>query len=268
MNATSRPALDFGSLANRLRGDLHADALHRAMLATDGSIFSVTPAAVVYPRTAADVQQTVRFAADHGLPVHLDGARLWNAAVVLDRPLAELARVADTVSVCFSKGLGAPVGSLLCGSKDLIKEARRWRKMLGGGMRQAGILAAAGIIALRDHIDRLQEDHEHASFLAEKLSELDELIIDHTLVQTNMVFVGLRQGEAAALQAYLARLARLPGTPEVLLNIEPRCADGLDDARRATVYRILREAGTERAFTGKYEKNKAAGEDNTMNQFG
>ena len=140
-----------------------------------------------------------------GLGFHLDGARLFNAAVKLNVPPTAIARPFDTISICLSKGLGAPVGSLLCGSKDLIKEARRWRKMLGGGMRQAGILAAAGIIALRDHIDRLQEDHEHASFLAEKLSELDELIIDHTLVQTNMVFVGLRQGEAAALQAYLRK---------------------------------------------------------------
>ena len=137
------------------------------------------------------------------LGLHLDGARLFNAAVKLNVPAATIAGHFDTVSICLSKGLGAPVGSLLGGSKALIKKARRWRKMLGGGMRQAGILAAAGIIALEDHVNRLQEDHDNASYLAAKLSEVEELNIDRTLVQTNMVFVGLRQGAAADLQAYL-----------------------------------------------------------------
>ena len=137
------------------------------------------------------------------LGLHLDGARLFNAAVKLNVPPTTIARHFDTISICLSKGLGAPVGSLLCGSRELIKKSRRWRKMLGGGMRQAGILAAAGIMALEDHVERLQEDHENASFLAEKLSDVDELKVDQTLVQTNMVFVGLRQGEPAALQAYL-----------------------------------------------------------------
>jgi len=138
-----------------------------------------------------------------GLGFHLDGARLFNAAVKLNVPATTIARHFDTISICLSKGLGAPVGSLLCGTRELIKKSRRWRKMLGGGMRQAGILAAAGIMALEDHVERLQEDHENASYLAEKLFDVDELKIDQTLVQTNMVFVGLRQGEPAALQAYL-----------------------------------------------------------------
>lgn len=138
-----------------------------------------------------------------GLGFHLDGARLFNAAVKLNVPPTAIAGHFDTISICLSKGLGAPVGSILCGSKELIKNARRWRKMLGGGMRQAGILAAAGIIALEDHVDRLQEDHANATFLAEKLAEIDELKIDRTLVQTNMVFAGLRQGDPAALEAYL-----------------------------------------------------------------
>jgi threonine aldolase len=138
-----------------------------------------------------------------GLGFHLDGARLFNAAVKLNVPPTTIACHFDTISICLSKGLGAPVGSLLCGSRELVKKARRWRKMLGGGMRQAGILAAAGIVALEDHVARLQEDHENAAFLAEQLSAVDELNVDQTLVQTNMVFVGLRQGEPAALQAYL-----------------------------------------------------------------
>ncbi|MEN8246411.1 MAG: low-specificity L-threonine aldolase [Thermodesulfobacteriota bacterium] len=138
-----------------------------------------------------------------GLGFHLDGARLFNAAVKLNVPPTAISGHFDTISICLSKGLGAPVGSVLCGSKELIKNARRWRKMLGGGMRQAGILAAAGIIALEDHVDRLQEDHANASFLAEKLAGIDELKIDRTLVQTNMVFAGLRQGDPTALKAYL-----------------------------------------------------------------
>lgn len=142
-------------------------------------------------------------ARDHGLGLHLDGARLFNAAVKLNIPPVSIARHFDTLSICLSKGLGAPVGSLLCGSRELIKKARRWRKMLGGGMRQAGILAAAGIVALQDHVDRLREDHANASLLAEKLSALDEVFVDPEGVQTNMVFVGLRQGEPAALQAHL-----------------------------------------------------------------
>ena len=117
------------------------------------------------------------------LGLHLDGARLFNAAVKLNVPPTTIARHFDTISICLSKGLGAPVGSLLCGSRELIKKSRRWRKMLGGGMRQAGILAAAGIMALEDHVERLQEDHENASFLAEKLSDVDELKVDQTLVQ-------------------------------------------------------------------------------------
>jgi len=138
-----------------------------------------------------------------GLGFHLDGARLFNAAVKLNMPPHAIARHFDTISICLSKGLGAPVGSLLCGSKEMIKKARRWRKMLGGGMRQSGILAAAGIMALEGHVGRLQEDHENASFLAEKLSELDELKIERALVQTNMVFVGLRRGDPIALQDHL-----------------------------------------------------------------
>ena len=153
-----------------------------------------------------------QLARNFSLGLHLDGARLFNAAVKLNVPPTTIARPFDTISICLSKGLGAPVGSILCGSKVLIKKARRWRKMLGGGMRQAGILAAAGIIALEDHVERLQEDHENASYLAAKLSDVDELNIDPNLVQTNMVFVGLRQGEPAALQAYLHGMGVLINT--------------------------------------------------------
>ncbi len=124
-----------------------------------------------------------------GLSTHLDGARLFNAAVASDRPVAELARGFDSVSVCFSKGLGAPVGSALCGSRDLIQRAHRWRKMTGGGLRQAGILAAAALHALDHHVARLAQDHEHARRLAQGLAGLTGVTVQTP--QTNIVFVDL-----------------------------------------------------------------------------
>jgi threonine aldolase len=103
--------------------------------------------------------------------VHMDGARIWNAAIATGLSLPQIASQADSVNVCFSKGLGAPVGSALTGPKDFITEARKVRKMLGGGMRQAGSLAAGALYALANHIDRLEEDHSHAKLLAQALSE-------------------------------------------------------------------------------------------------
>lgn len=126
-----------------------------------------------------------------GLRLHLDGARLFNAAVKSGRSAAEIAAPFDTVSVCLSKGLGAPVGSVLTGGAEFIKEARRWRKVVGGGMRQAGLLAAAGIYVLENHVERLAEDHANAVRLAEGLAEIDGCVSDPEKVQTNMVFVGL-----------------------------------------------------------------------------
>ena len=133
--------------------------------------------------------QASALAGSRCLGLHLDGARIFNAAVKLKVPVHEISRHADTVSVCLSKGLGAPVGSVLCGPAHLIQKALRWRKMLGGGMRQAGILAAAGIVALTSHVERLSEDHENAACLAMKLSEIAEIRIDLDAVQTNMVFM-------------------------------------------------------------------------------
>lgn len=137
------------------------------------------------------------------LALHLDGARLFNAAVALGVEAREIARHFDSVSVCLSKGLGAPVGSLLCGSRELVAEARRWRKVLGGGMRQAGVLAAAGIIALAENVDRLADDHATARRLAEGLAAIGGLAVDPAAVQTNMVFLCLPPARADALAAYL-----------------------------------------------------------------
>ncbi|MGD2206743.1 MAG: low-specificity L-threonine aldolase [Anaerolineae bacterium] len=123
----------------------------------------------------------------YGLSIHLDGARIFNAAVALGVEPALLARHADSVSFCLSKGLSAPVGSLVCGSTEFVQEARRARKVLGGGMRQAGVLAAAGIVALETMVDRLAEDHAHAYQLAEGLADLPGIVLDPARVQTNIV---------------------------------------------------------------------------------
>jgi len=160
-----------------------------------------THAGMVLP--LAYLEKARSLSLDYDLGCHLDGARLFNAAVKLGVAPTEISRHFDSVSICLSKGLGAPVGSALCGSRELVKKARRWRKVLGGGMRQAGILAAAGILALQDHVDRLAEDHANAQTLGEGLSRIDEIEVDMTLVQTNMVFVSLRSDNPEALAAYL-----------------------------------------------------------------
>ena len=152
------------------------------------------PLSVEYVAQAADVCRR------RGLNLHLDGARLFNAAVDEGVSVAAYGSLVDSVSVCLSKGLGAPAGSVLVGSHEFIHAARRWRKMLGGGMRQAGILAAAGLYALEHHVDRLAEDHEHATSLAHGLREKVGASIKQA---TNMVFVDVPQ-----LDDVRARLAR------------------------------------------------------------
>jgi len=144
----------------------------------------------------ADVEAAAR---DAGLRTHLDGARLWNASVASGVPEAEIARHFDSVSVCFSKGLGAPVGSALAGDAAFIDGARRFRKMFGGGMRQAGILAAGALYALEHHRDRLAEDHANARRLAEGLVGATGLAVDPDDVETNIVMVGTTDVTASDL---------------------------------------------------------------------
>lgn len=146
----------------------------------------------VYP--LAELQAIARVARDHGLRVHLDGARLWNACAQSGVAPAAYAACADSVSVCLSKGLGAPAGSLVAGDRALVATARRLRKRLGGGMRQAGILAAAGLYALDHHLDRLATDHENAQSLARALSTIPSLGVDPSLVETNILYAELRPG--------------------------------------------------------------------------
>jgi threonine aldolase len=139
-------------------------------------------------------RQVSDLAKETGLKLHLDGARIFNAAVAQGVKVGELAAPADSVTFCLSKGLCAPVGSVLCGSKEFINKARHTRKQLGGGMRQAGILAAAGIVALEQMVDRLAEDHRRAKLLAEKLATVKGLQLTFGMPQTNMVFVNLEKG--------------------------------------------------------------------------
>jgi threonine aldolase len=151
----------------------------------------------------ANMEEIWAGAKEHGLPVHLDGARVFNAAVALDVPVAKLTKGFDTVMFCLSKGLGAPVGSMLVGSKTAIDEARCYRKALGGGMRQAGVIAAAGLIALEEGPKRLHEDHANARLLAEAVAGVEGVEIDLATVQTNIVIFTLTDGGAADFVATL-----------------------------------------------------------------
>ncbi len=169
--------------------------------------------------TAEYTQQVADLAHGHGLVLHIDGARLFNAAVAMGIDVAALARAADSVTFCLSKGLGAPVGSVLCGSQAFIKTARRRRKMLGGGMRQAGILAAAGVYALDHRVDRLKEDHANARRLAEGIGRIPGLCVDMAAVQTNMVYFDLSD-DLPFGAVELCRLAEAHGVK--MFDVAPR----------------------------------------------
>jgi threonine aldolase len=155
--------------------------------------------------------QVALFAAEHGLSLHLDGARLFNAAIAANVSLEEITRHYDTVSICLSKGLGATVGSVLVGSADMIESAHRWRKVCGGGMRQAGMLAGAGIYALDEQVERLAIDHANARKLAEGLMQIEAFTIDLHAVQSNMVFIDCAQTLQDELIPYLRERGILVG---------------------------------------------------------
>jgi threonine aldolase len=157
----------------------------------------------------ADYTRAVgELAHENGLSLHLDGARVFNAAIAQDVPARELVEPADSVTFCLSKGLSAPVGSVLCGSSEFITRAHRIRKQLGGGMRQAGILAAAGIVALETMVDRLADDHKRARYLAEGLSFLPWLVMDSGTPHTNMIFMSLGESFPADAHNVAEQLSR------------------------------------------------------------
>jgi len=154
------------------------------------------------------MRELIAVAREHGLPVHLDGARIHNAAAALGVKAAELARGCDTVMFCLSKGLAAPVGSMLIGDADAIAEARRIRKLFGGGMRQAGVLAAAGLVALDEMLPRLAEDHRTARRLAELIAEAPGVDLDPARVDTNIVFFSVTPEALLDAQQLAARLLK------------------------------------------------------------
>jgi threonine aldolase len=164
---------------------------------------------IVWP--LEDLRAASDAARAHGLRVHLDGARIFNASVASRTDVADIAACGDTVTFCLSKGLGCPAGSVFCGSADSVEQARRWRKRLGGAMRQAGVIAATGLIALRTMVDRLAEDHANARTLAEGLAELPGVRCDLSRVQTNLVFFDIERMTGADFEAECARRGLLGG---------------------------------------------------------
>ena len=150
--------------------------------------------------TPQDTKRVADIAHEAGASVHMDGARIFNAAVALEVPPGELVKDVDDVSFCLSKALSCPVGSVLCGTEEFIGEARRWRKMIGGGMRQAGVLAAAGLVALDTMIERLADDHANARRLAQGLSEIEGLNVDPESIQTNIVIFEIEPSVGTAPQ--------------------------------------------------------------------
>ncbi len=181
---------DGSILLSEIKAAIKPDDIHFAktrLLSLENTI-----GGKVLPQEYLAQAQTLAF--DHKLKIHLDGARVANAAVAQNIAISEITQYFDSVSICLSKGLCAPVGSILLGDERLIGKARRWRKMLGGGMRQAGILAAAASLAITDQVERLAVDHDNARYLAEQLSTLAEFRVDIPLVQTNMVFAYVNDG--------------------------------------------------------------------------
>jgi threonine aldolase len=201
------------TIANRADGTLAPDEI-RAAVRADNIHFPRSRLIVLenthnlcggHPLEAAYMEAVGDIAAEHGLKLHVDGARIFNAAAALGVNAASLVARADSVSFCLSKGLAAPVGSVVCGATDFIAEARRARKVLGGGMRQAGVLAAAGIVALNEMVDRLADDHANARKLAQGLARMPGLSIDPSHIKTNLVYFGVNHDELTVEQL-VARL--------------------------------------------------------------
>jgi threonine aldolase len=184
--------LALADITNAIRGDnVHWPRTKLIALENTHNACNGSPLTPEYHKSVSDLARA------RNLRVHTDGARIFNAAVALGMPVHEFTQFTDTISFCLSKGLSAPVGSLLCGPRDFIAEARRQRKMVGGGMRQAGILAAAGIVALETMIDRLADDHANARRLAEGLASIPGIALDPARIKTNIVFFDVTSGMTA-----------------------------------------------------------------------
>jgi threonine aldolase len=185
--AAKRGALDLAELREKMNDKLTRNRLATALVCMETTHNSAGGAVL-----SLDYMAKVRaLAAEKHIPVHIDGARLFNAAVALGVPAREIARHGDSVGFCVSKGLSAPFGSVLCGSADFIERCRAYRRMVGGGMRQAGIMAAAGIVALDTMVTRLADDHRRAKLLAESIQAIDPRFCDASLVETNIVMMSV-----------------------------------------------------------------------------
>lgn len=192
--------LDLGDVEVAIRGDnIHFPRTRLICLENTHNRCGGAALSVEYTNSLCELARSRHIA------VHLDGSRIFNAAIALGVDVKELTRNVDSVAFCLSKGLSCPVGSLVCGRADFIAEARRSRKMVGGGMRQVGVIAAAGVVALEQMIDRLAEDHVNARRLAEELAEIPGLSVDLERVQTNIVYLDLLDGSLEPGQ-FLARL--------------------------------------------------------------
>lgn len=163
--------------------------------------------------TPEDTKAIADVAHRHEVPLHVDGARIFNASVALETPVAELVKDADSVSFCLSKGLSCPIGSIVVGNSEFIDGARKWRKMVGGGMRQVGIIAAAGIVALETMVDRLAEDHSNARKLAQGLSQIPGISIEPDKLYTNLVFFEVKDGDPAVIMQEINRRGIKGGMP-------------------------------------------------------
>jgi threonine aldolase len=199
----------------------------------------------VYP--LEKIQAISAWAREHGLAMHLDGARLWNAVVATGTPAREWASSFDTVSVCFSKGLGAPVGSALAGPREFVARARKIRKLFGGGMRQAGVLAAAALYALENHVERLAEDHRNAQVLAQAISDTPGLQLVPPEVETNLVWfqADAALGTAADVAAALKRrgIRVHPAGPQTLRACTHLDVSAADAERAAATIRATLAQG-------------------------
>ena len=202
------------ALVDGNKGQLTPELLSKAIRKSEGSLGHYPDGTLVCVENTANrgggtcytqenLDAVAKTAHEHGCQVHMDGARIFNASIKTNTPVSRMLKEFDSVSICLSKGLGAPVGSLLVGSAEFIAKASRWRKMFGGGMRQSGILAAAGMYALDNNIQRLSEDHSRAKRLATALNEMDEYSVDLNSVETNMVYIDSKMG-AKELMAQLS----------------------------------------------------------------
>jgi len=187
--------IDLHAIEEAIRPDnIHFPRTRLIALENTHNRCNGTPLGVEYMQAVAGIARR------HGLKVHVDGARIFNAATALGLPARDLVACTDSVTFCLSKGLAAPVGSVVCGSRDFIHEARRARKALGGGMRQAGVLAAAGIVALSEMADRLEEDHENARRLAQGLADVLGLTVDVSQVRTNIMYIKIDRKDLQATE--------------------------------------------------------------------